>query len=205
MNRRPLVMVLVGAAAFLVGASLVVVSLKAGPASAAGKGRPAVSAPAGSNSGAGAASTSEVATPEGHQAVAVSPASDAAGLAAYLGPGDLVDVYASITHLSSPGGGPASGPGAQTLVPCTVLVAADVPVVDVSLQLPEFKGHESSTGRQLPTAVAVLLSATTAQAPAIVFAAANESVYLTEVPGAKAPAPAGTCYGTGQVLTASGL
>ena len=204
MNRRPLFMVLVGSAVFLVGAALVLMSLQSRPASAASRGHVLA---ASSSTPAGAAgsvvSTSEVGLAPGHQAVAVTTPSPAAGLAAYLGPGDVVDVYATITHLSSAGGGSASDSSAP--VPCTVLVAADVPVIDVSLQVPEFKAHESSTGRQLPTSVTVLLSATTAQAPALVFAAGNESIYLAEVPTGLAPAPAGTCVGTGRVLTGPGL
>lgn len=197
MNRRPVFMVLVGSAVFLVGAALVLMSLQSRPASAVSRGHAVASAstPAGT---APTVSTSEVGLAPGHQAVAVTTPSPAAGLAAYLGPGDVVDVYATITHLSSPGG--AASPSSPAQVPCTVLVAADVPVIDVSLQVPEFKGHQTSTGRQLPTSVTVLLSATTAQAPALVFAAGNESVYLTEVPGGQTPAPAGSCVGTGQVL-----
>ena len=201
MNRRPVFMVLVGSAVFLVGAALVLMSLQSRPAVAASRHVAASAAPAATTGPM--VSTSEVGLAVGHQAVAVTTPSPAAGLAAYLGPGDVVDVYATITHLSSPGGGAAEASAAP--VPCTVLVAADVPVIDVSQQVPEYKGHSSSTGRQLPTSVTVLLSATTAQAPGLVFAAGNESIYLTEVPGGQAPAPAGTCVGTGQVLTGGGL
>lgn len=202
MNRRPVFMVLVGSAVFLVGAALVLMSLQSRPAVAASR-HVAASASVPASPTSPVVSTSEVSLALGHQAVAVTTPSPAAGLAAYLGPGDVVDVYATITHLSSPGGGAGAGPSAP--VPCTVLVAADVPVIDVSLQVPEFKGHVSSVGRQLPTSVTVLLSATTAQAPALVFAAGNESIYLTQVPGGQAPAPAGTCVGTGQVLSGGGL
>jgi hypothetical protein len=197
MNRRPVFMVLVGSAVFLVGAALVLMSLQSGPASAASRGRVAASTATTAGT-APTISTSEVGLAPGHQAVAVTTPSPAAGLAAYLGPGDVVDVYATITHLSSLGG--AASPPSPAPVPCTVLVATDVPVIDVSLQVPEFKGHQSSTGRPLPSSVTVLLAATTAQAPALVFAAGNESVYLTEVPNGQAPAPAGSCVGTGQVL-----
>lgn len=202
MNRRPVFMVLVGSAVFLVGAALVLMSLQSGPAVAASR-HLAASASAPASPAGPVVSTSEVGLTLGHQAVAVTTPSPAAGLAAYLGPGDVVDVYATITHLSSAGGSGAAGSSAP--LPCTVLVAADVPVIDVSLQVPEFKGHASSTGRQLPSSVTVLLSATTAQAPALVFAAGNESIYLTQVPGGQAPAPAGTCVGTGQVLSGGGL
>jgi hypothetical protein len=78
-------------------------------------------------------------------------------------------------------------------------VAANVPVIDVSVQAPAFKGHEAAGARNLPTSLTVLLAATTAEAPSIVFAAGNEQLYLTEVPDASAPAPAGTCVGTGPV------
>ena len=202
MNRRPLFMVLVGSAVFLVGAALVLMSLQSKPAVAASRGHVAASAPVASGGTAPLISTSEVALAAGHQAVAITTASPAAGLAAYVGPGDVVDVYATITHLSSPGGGSSAG---SASVPCTVLVASDVPVIDVSLQLPEFKGHQSMAGRQLPTSVTVLLSATTAQAPALVFAAGNESIYLTQVPNALAAAPAGTCVGTGAALSGGSL
>jgi hypothetical protein len=202
MNRRPVFMVLVGSAVFLVGAALVLMSLQSRPASAASR-HVASSASVPAAAAGPAASTSEVGLTAGHQAVAVTTPSPAAGLAAYLGPGDVVDVYATITHLSSAGPGPAAGSTAP--VPCTVLVAADVPVIDVSLQVPEFKGHQSSAGRPLPGSLTVLLSATTAQAPALVFAAGNESIYLTQVPGGTAAAPAGTCVGTVQVLTGGGL
>ncbi|HZU71668.1 MAG TPA: RcpC/CpaB family pilus assembly protein [Acidimicrobiales bacterium] len=194
MKRRPTVLVLVGVTVFLIGASLVMVSLRGKPALASGSARaPAPAAAAGTPRAAAAHVPSEVSIPPGDQAVAVSPATVAAGVGAYLGPGDVVDVYASITKLSQT----VQGAPIPLPVPCTLLVAADVPVIDVSAQVPTYKGHENSTGRNLPSAMTVLLAATTAQAPSIVFAAVNEQVYLTEVPDASAPAPAGTCTGTG--------
>lgn len=224
MKRRPTVLVLIGLTVFVLGTALVLAGLhagspaagstiKAGSGSDAGSGSATGSRSAAAGSGSGAAtghdqSHSEVQLPSGHQAVAVTPTTAAAGLAAYLGPGDIVDVYVSIDKASATGFGTDGGAATpEAPVPCTVLVAADVPVIDVSDQLPEYgssgggsTSSAGSTGRTAPQSITVLLSATTAQAEAIVWSAANESVYLTEVPSSDAPAPAGTCFTSGSAL-----
>jgi Flp pilus assembly protein CpaB len=128
--------------------------------------------------------TSEVAIPRGDQAVAVTPATGSAALAGYLGPGDVVDVYATNKVAAVPAG----------IRPCATLVAADVPVLDVSVQTAEYKGH-AGAARAVPGSVTVLLAASGAQSPSLVYAAQNEQIYLTEVPSGSGAAPGNQCAG----------
>ena len=181
---RPVVLVLIGASVFAIGASLVVLSLHSDTTTpTAGRHTPLPVAGT-TLSQAQAVNTSEVAIPIGDQAVAVTPANGTAGLAGYLGPGDVVDVYASAK---------AIGP-LVPVVPCAAVVATDVPVLDVSVQTPEYRGH-TGTARSIPGSVTVLLAATSAQSALLVFAAQNEQIYLTEVPRGGGSRPTGPCAG----------
>ena len=180
---RPALLVLIGASVFAIGASLVVLSLHTRTTAPPAVGQSHLPALGTAVRQGQTVNTSELAIPPGDQAVAVTPATGTAGLAGYLGPGDVVDVYATYKVAGAP---------AQSL-PCSTLVAAGVPVLDVSVQTPEYKGH-AGTARSVPGSVTVLLAATAAQSPSLVFAAQNEQIYLTEVPGGAA-APVSSCVG----------
>lgn len=190
--QRPALLVLIGACVFAIGASLVVISLHSAPAPARSADRAArttgvTGAATTTASGqAEAATASEVAIPAGDQAVAVTPANATAALAGYLGPGDMVDVYASDKVVTVP----------AAFRPCAALVASAVPVIDVSAQTPEYRTH-AGTARSVPGSVTVLLAATGAQAPALVYAAQNEQVYLSEIPHGGTAASTGGCTGEG--------
>lgn len=180
---RPALLVLIGASVFAIGASLVVLSLHARTAAPPVVGQSHLPALGSAVKEGRVVNTSELAIPPGDQAVAVTPATGTAGLAGYLGPGDVVDVYATYRVA-----------GAPTLsLPCASLVAAGVPVLDVSVQTPEYKGHAGAT-RSVPGSVTVLLAATSAQSPPLVFAAQNAQIYLTEIP-AGTVSPADSCAG----------
>lgn len=183
---RPALLVLIGASVFAIGASLVVLSLHTRTTTPSVVRQDNVPALGSTVKQGQAVNTSELAIPPGDQAVAVTPATGTAGLAGYLGPGDVVDVYATYKVVGAP----------APVLPCAALVAADVPVLDVSVQTPEYKGH-AGAARSVPGSVTVLLAATAAQSPPLVFAAQNAQIYLTEVPGgAGAPSAAG-CVGGG--------
>lgn len=181
---RPALLVLIGVSVFAIGASLVVLSLHShttGGSTADRRTAPPVTGTA--LKPAQPINTSEVAIPPGDQAVAVTPATGTAALAGYLGPGDVVDVYATNKAVAVP----------AAALPCATLVAAGVPVLDVSVQSPEYKGHVGGA-RSVPGTVTVLLAATAAQGPPLVFAALNEQVYLAEVPSG-GTAPSAPCAG----------
>ena len=181
---RPVVLVLIGASVFAIGASLVVLSLRTRTTTPPVGRQGALPALSSTVRPAQAVNTSEVAIPPGDQAVAVTPATGTAALAGYLGPGDVVDVYAT----SKVAGGPT------LVLPCATLVAAGVPVLDVSVQTPEYKGH-AGAARSVPGSVTVLLAAAAAQSAPLVYAAQNEQVYLTEVPTGGGAPSAGSCTG----------
>lgn len=131
--------------------------------------------------------------PAGDQAITITIDSGAAAVAGYVKPGDTVDVYATIDKLSSPG-------VVTTALPCTELVAADVPVLDVSTVVPGYVQQPSPSGRPTPSSETVLLAATPRQAPQLVFMTTNEQIYLTKVPAGQAAPPLYQCIGTGQMV-----
>lgn len=125
-----------------------------------------------------------LAPPKGDESIAVTLPNGASGLAGYLQPGSDVDIYANVTKTTT---GPAA-------VPCVTLVASRVPVLDVSDVVPAYRTNPSSGGRAVPSSITVLLGVTPAQAPGIVYYAANEQMYLTASNQATAT-PSGTCVG----------
>ena len=125
-----------------------------------------------------------LAPPKGDESIAVTLPSGAAGLAGYLQPGSDVDIYVDVTKTTvTPGS-----------VPCVTLAAARVPVLDVSDVVPAYRTNPSSGGRAVPSSITVLLAVTPAQAPGIVYDAANEQMYLAASNQATAT-PSSTCVG----------
>ena len=142
------------------------------------------------------AAASTMPLPTGDQALTVTIGSGAAAVAGYLKPGDTVDVYATVSKLSAPSVLNAG-------VPCTELVAANVPVLDVSTVVPGYAQQPTPTGRATPPNVTVLLAATSDQAPQLVFMTTNESLYLAKVPAGQPAPPLYQCVGTGQLVGAA--
>ncbi|MHB1487569.1 MAG: RcpC/CpaB family pilus assembly protein [Acidimicrobiales bacterium] len=142
-----------------------------------------------------AAAASSISVPQGDQALAVTLASGPAGVAGYVNPGDNVNVYANVTKTSSGGPGLANLP-----IPCTQLLASNVPVLDVSIHLPDYASAPSATGRVSPPNLTYLLAVSPTQAQAIIFMTTNEALYLTQAQSGQAPLPLGQCVGTTQLL-----
>lgn len=122
--------------------------------------------------------------PKGDESIAVTLSSAAAGLAGYLQPGSDVDVYGNVVKTTI---------GAHP-VPCITLVASKIEVLDVSNVVPAYRTNPTSGGRSLPSNITVLLAVTPAQAPAIVYYASNEQIYLAASNQSTA-VPSSTCSG----------
>lgn len=127
-----------------------------------------------------------LAPPKGDETVAITLNSAAAGLAGYLQPGDDVDVYGNVIKKAST--------ATATAVPCVALVAPKLPVLDVSDVVPAYRTNPANGGRTVPGTVTVLVAVTPAQAPALVYYASNEQLYLVGSHDATV-APSATCSG----------
>jgi Flp pilus assembly protein CpaB len=131
-------------------------------------------------------STGLLPVPAGDQSLTVTMNSAQAALAGYLQPGQKVNLYSNISKLSGSGASPAN----QAL-PCVTLVAPQATVLDVSAEAAPYSG---SGGRTVPSGVTVLLAVTPQQAPAVVFNAMNESLFLVASDQTSVPA-SDSCYG----------
>ncbi|MGH9301316.1 MAG: Flp pilus assembly protein CpaB [Acidimicrobiales bacterium] len=143
-----------------------------------------------------AAAATSLSVPAGDQSVAVTLPTGQAGVAGYINPGDQVNVYANITKPSVGGTGNTNLP-----IPCTQLIASNVPVLDVSNHIPDYSSAPSPAGRAVPANLTFLLAVNPGQAQAIVFMASNESLYLAKSASGQAPAPSGHCTGTTQLVS----
>ncbi|HEU5152798.1 MAG TPA: Flp pilus assembly protein CpaB [Iamia sp.] len=133
--------------------------------------------------------------PDGQEAVAVT-VPFTAGVAGYVGPGDRVNVYASITPDTA--GAPTS--------PRTELLLGDVEVLDVSDEIAPRRAETIASGDTPTTQAArdgareitLLLAVDPAEAEQVVFATTNNQLWLTLVPedGGGGPPPPGVDYGT---------
>ncbi|HEY4378655.1 MAG TPA: Flp pilus assembly protein CpaB [Acidimicrobiales bacterium] len=122
--------------------------------------------------------SASVRIPKGHQAVAVS-VDYTAGVAGYAGPGDHVNLYASVSGEKA--GAPAS---------LTGLLLSDITVLDVSKEVAPLRaGPATSDSTTTGTArrgddsdITLLLSVTSQEANQIVFANQFNSLYFTVLP-----------------------
>ena len=126
--------------------------------------------------------------PAGDQSVTITLNSAQAALAGYLQPGQKVDLYSNISKISSSGANQTN----QAL-PCVTLVASQITVLDVSNIAAPYNSA-SPGGRSVPSNVTVLLAVTPQQAPAVVFHAVNEALYLVASDQTSVPA-SNTCFG----------
>ena len=134
--------------------------------------------------------------PEGQEALAVTVPFTAGG-AGYVGPGDRVNVYASIAP---------DTPGAP-VSPRTELLLGDVEVLDVSDEVAPRRADAvvatDDTATTQPARggapeITLLLAVEPAQAEQVVFATTNNQIWMTLVPegGGAAPPPPGVDYRT---------
>jgi Flp pilus assembly protein CpaB len=137
-------------------------------------------------------STSSISLPTGLDAVTVT-LTGVNGLAGYLQPGSLVDVYANITKLSA---------SSTLAIPCTEMAMADIQVLDVQSTVGSFSTHPTSAGRTIPASETLLLAVTPAQARTLQFLAQNETISVVQtLKGTPSPAT-GQCIGTDQTTSA---
>jgi len=119
--------------------------------------------------------------PEGEEAVAVT-VPFTAGVAGYVGPGDRVNVYASIAP---------SAPGAPTS-PRTELLVGGVEVLDVSDEVAprraDVVSEDVSTAASQPAReITLLLALDTTRAEQVIFAASNDRIWFTLAPDDGSP------------------
>jgi Flp pilus assembly protein CpaB len=126
-----------------------------------------------------------LAPPAGDESIALTLGSAQSGLAGYLQPGDNVDIWGNV--IKTTGGGNLPNP-------CVSLVAPKVEVLDVSDVVPAYRSDPSSTCRTVPTTETVLVAVTPQQAPALVFYASNEQLYLVASGQTTVP-PSSVCAG----------
>ena len=178
--RRSTQMLMLGLAIFVIGAGVVLVSLKG---SGGSSGNTAASTTtttiqAGTvvvNPGAAPAGPTSFTIPEGKQAVAVQ-VPYVAGLAGYAKAGDFVNVYGVVDE---------KGAGATPAPPASKLILPSVQVLAVTSPAP---GGESGNATYL-------LALNADQAEQAIFFAKFQSLWLTLVPKGQAPQPtAGHTY-----------
>lgn len=140
-----------------------------------------------------------IAIPDDHQALAVTVPFTAGG-AGYAGPGDRVNVYATI---------PPGTDGAE-ISPFTRLLLSDIEVLDVSEEVAPRRSEvatasdESTPTTQSPRSTAdqltLLIAVDARQAEQVVFAASVNQLWFTVVPEDQGPTlTPGVGYGRGYV------
>lgn len=183
--RRSNLMVLLGAAFFVLGCAIVLLVLRddgsataeAAPAVAAtdlAAPDPAAAEPVSMRQQAG------IEVPEGMEAVAVQ-VDFVAGGAGYVAPGDRVNLW-SVIEKTSPldEGNQAMGPGFRA--PRTDLLLSNVEVLDVSSEVaPRRAGDDPDAVRPAGEALTYLLAVDTTAASRTIFATSFGDLYLTLV------------------------
>lgn len=135
--------------------------------------------------------------PEGMQAVAVT-VPFTSGVAGYAGPGDQVNIYASVAP---------DAPGSPDPAPRTVLLATNVEVLDVSDEVAPRRAEPvantdgtvatTTPARSGGDAITFLLALDAGKAEEVVFASTNDELWLTLVPEGGEPATTpGAGYGS---------
>jgi Flp pilus assembly protein CpaB len=156
-------------------------------------------------------STSVISVPAGLDAQTVT-VTGVDGLAGYLPPGSLVDVYADIDKLSALPGPPSVPQPTNLAVPCTELTMQSVEVLDVSNTVPPYAppatgaaataaaaaSPTANSGRSIPPSLTLLLALTPEQARETAFMQQNETLSVVQTQKDTAPPPIGVCEGTGQ-------
>jgi Flp pilus assembly protein CpaB len=145
------------------------------------------------------ASTSAISLPKGLDGVTIAlPGTN--GLAGYLQPGSLINIYANITHASTDAS--ANTADANLPLPCTELAMSNIQVLDVSQTVPTYSTHPSPTGRAAPSTVTLLLAVTPVQAQEITYLTLNQTLAIAQTQKGNTNPFIGTCIGQGQVTVA---
>ena len=126
--------------------------------------------------------------PAGDESLTITLNSAQSALAGYLQPGQKVNIYSNISKLTSSGAS-----AANQALPCVTLVASQVTVLDVSNAAAPYSSAVQG-GRTVPTTITVLLAVTPQEAPAVVFHAVNESLYLVASDQTTVPS-SNSCFG----------